>query len=187
MRLTDQQADLDRMRNDLSSLRQQKDSSDEINIRLQESNQELNHTAEELKSTLALSEQQLVDKTDHIAKLTERLGELNDALTAKEDIAMSLTIEANRLAEADKKSIQAIRTLQSEVARQTSLVAHLKRLQMAPSSAALTPVEEDFIISADEDLPVISSSASLASSHQESPSHRRLEDLLRWSSNSFLQ
>jgi len=180
MRLTDQQADLDRMRNDLSSLRQQKDSSDELNIRLQESNQELSKVAEELRTSLALTEHQVVDKIDQIAKLTERVSGLNDALAAKEDIVVSLTIEANRLTEADKKATQAIRTLQSEVARQTSLVAHLKRLQSAQNGNALAPVEEDFDIPADDDLhPVISSSSSLASSHQESISYRRLEDLLR--------
>ena len=145
MRLTDQQADLERLKRDLASFRQQKEEADEEISRLQAKCEDLERSLEESTKERAYKDEVIADKESELKKLDEKVASLEESLTAKEDETMSLRIEANRLKESEKKQVAAIKSLHSDIARQSSLIAHLKRLQTTQSESngeALPSVQE---------------------------------------------
>lgn len=152
MRFADQQADLDRLKQDLTDLRQQKESVEEENARLQEKSHELERALEDCQSRLTASEEKSVSQGEELAALTEKLSVAESAAADKDDECISLRIEVNRLTEMEKKGVATIKSLKDAVDRQEKLIAHLKRLQISSSSVGdengslYTPIDETALI-----------------------------------------
>ena len=149
MRLTDQQADMERLKVDMNNLRQQKEATDEETTRLHSIIQELQSSLDDSKKEKAYNDQVIVDKEKELKEMDQKVAELDGKVSQREDENISLKIEVNRLKDLEKKHAAAINTLHSDMARQTSMIAHLKRLQSSQSSNEIASVP----LSADEGGP----------------------------------
>lgn len=134
MRLTDQQADMERLKVDMNNLRQQKEATDEETTRLHSIIQEIQSSLDDSKKEKAYNDQVIVDKEKELKEMDQKVAELDGKVSQREDENISLKIEVNRLKDLEKKHAAAINTLHSDMARQTSMIAHLKRLQSSQSS-----------------------------------------------------
>ncbi len=143
MRLTDQQADMERLKADLNNLQQQKEVSNEETARLHSTIQDLQSSLDESRKEKAYNDQVIVDKEKELKDMDQKVSELDGKVSEKEDENMSLKIELNRVKDLEKKQAAAIKTLHSDIARQSSMIAHLKRLQSSQSinESALTADE----------------------------------------------
>ena len=133
MRLTDQQADMERLKADLNNLQQQKEVAHEETARLHSTIQDLQSSLDESRKEKAYNDQVIVDKEKELQDMDQKVSELNGKVSEKEDENMSLKIELNRVKDLEKKQAAAIKTLHSDIARQSSMIAHLKRLQSSQS------------------------------------------------------
>ena len=127
---------MERLKVDLSNLRQQKEAADEETARLHSTIQELQSCLDDSKKEKAYNDQVIVDKEKELKEMDLKVSELDGKVSEREDENISLKIEVNRLKELEKKRAAAINTLHSDMARQASMIAHLKRLQPSQQSSS---------------------------------------------------
>jgi small-conductance mechanosensitive channel len=125
---------MERLKVDVNNLRQQKEAINEETTRLHAIIQELQSSLDDSKKEKAYNDQVIVDKEKELKEMDQKVTALDGKVSQREDENISLKIEVNRLKDLEKKHAAAINTLHSDMARQSSMIAHLKRLQSSQSS-----------------------------------------------------